>query len=611
MLRNQLFKKYMNTISVYLRYLAHEFLGPVNYLIAIGIGLLILTLQGSSPFASIVPYLVPIFVQAFSKSYVKFSSRHKEMLLSLPARRRDPVFLMNPDGSILLSSGKTHENFEERGIQSIGDLLDKEGKARVMHCLDEGSEECGPVECYSPPFNKWYKIKTGKSERGRIFLVWLEDITSRLQLNEKLSKIRDFSDDLIRDLSDLIEEDTSFSKLAGLMIDLGYEGVFIARIYDSGLEGLAYRQGKRPGYNEYIEPDISSDGIAGSIDMEISAPIKISKESNAPIWLSRRKERLSYDEVGAGGSFGNIYTQEEFRRAYHFDERVIQFIGSSIRNFINYHEGDISIIAFNLNRSIESEDLLAMEVIVNSARSVSTLLSLATENERKFLQSVTGLCAAAEYSDEITGMHILRVNEYSRLLAEKLGIEKKGQTHIGQVAAMHDIGKVAMPHLIKLNRAFTPEERREMEMHTIYGAQIIERMMNCCGQSEPRLAMAYEIALNHHQMWNGAGYPPIIDATGRRCTLSSKTRSEYDALRPAKGTEIPLTARIVSLADTYDALRSARQYKPGLSHEKTMDIIRLDDRSGLRGEDRFGADVLETFNLYQHTIAEIYADMRG
>ena len=600
--------KSMRTFLVYLPYLGREFLQPVNYLIAAGIGLLILTLQGSSPFASIVPYLVPVFVQALSKSYVKFSGRHRDMLLSLPERRSDPAFLLDSDGTILLAAGKTKAEFRERGIGHLADLFDREGQARVMRCVEEGDEECGPVECYSPPYDKWYEVKTGKSEDCYTILVWLEDVSQRRQLDEKLSKIRDFSDDLMSDLSELVEDDTSFDRLAGLMLNLGYQGVFIAAATEEGLEGRIYkRSGKErvlPGDSSRQDPAASTDGV------KISGSVHISNDSEAPIWLSRRQGRLFYDQVGLGGSSGKIYTEEEFRRVYPFDERVVQFIGSPIRNFINYHEGEVSIIAFNLNRTIGSGDLLAMEVLVNSARSVSSLLSLASENERKFLQSVTGLCAAAEYSDEITGMHILRVNEYSRLLAEKVGMAKKGQSHIGQVAAMHDIGKVAIPHLIKLERAFTPQERREMEMHTIYGAQIIEKMMTCCAATEPRLAMAYEIALNHHQMWNGGGYPPIVDHSGRRGNVSSKTRGDYDSMRPARGAEIPLTARIVGLADTYDALRSARQYKPGMSHEKAAEIIRLDDRSGLKGSDRFGPDLIELFNEHHKKFAEIYAQMQ-
>ncbi len=590
----------MSTASVYARFLGKEFVNPVNYVISIGIGLLVLLLQGYSPFSSIVPYLVPVCVQALSKSYLKYSGRLRDMLLSLPERRSDPAFLMDPAGNIILSAGTTNEDFVRKDIRRLGDLLDKEGLARVMQCIEKPDLQCPPVECYSPPLDKWYQVKTSWSEDGQNLLVWCEDISVRRQLDQKLFKIRDFSDTIISDLSELIETDTSFTRLARLMLDLGYEGVFIAQVVDDGLTGVVYKQA---GAAEAAESSTAS--------LLSSDVLRISKNSEAPIWLSHRSGRMYYDEIGVGGSSGEIYSAQEFRRVYPFDERVVHFLGAPIRNFINYHEGNIAVIAFNLDRPIGSGDLLAMEILVNSARSVSFLLSLATENENKFLQSVTGLCAAAEYSDEITGMHILRVNEYSRLLAEKIGMTKKGQTHIGQVAAMHDIGKVAIPHLIKLERAFTADERKEMEMHTIYGAQIIEKMMSCCAAAtEPRLAMAYEIALNHHQYWNGSGYPPIIDDSGRRAPVASKTRTDYDSLRPAKGQEIPLTARIVALADTYDALRSVRQYKPGKSHGETLEIIKTDDRSGLKGEDRFGTDVMELFTTHHTAFRDIYENMK-
>jgi len=165
--------------------------------------------------------------------------------------------------------------------------------------------------------------------------------------------------------------------------------------------------------------------------------------------------------------------------------------------------------------------------------------------------------------------------------------------------------------LIKLQRTFTPEERREMQMHTIFGAQIIERMMGCCSEPEPRLSMAFEIALYHHQQWNGAGYPDIIQSDGSLAELSSKETEYYAAFRPARGEEIPLVARIVSLADNYDALRSRRQYKPAKDHAETTALIRTDDRSGTPGAERFGPDVMEAFERVHPEFDVIYRNMSG
>jgi len=124
------------------------------------------------------------------------------------------------------------------------------------------------------------------------------------------------------------------------------------------------------------------------------------------------------------------------------------------------------------------------------------------KKSERFVQSIHGLCAAAEYSDEQTGKHILRVNEYSRFTASKLCMSSEFINTIGEVAAIHDIGKVAMPEIIKLPRGLTPEERAIIEMHTIYGAGILEQMIEIASIPDPRLIMAHEIALNHHQCWN-------------------------------------------------------------------------------------------------------------
>lgn len=106
------------------------------------------------------------------------------------------------------------------------------------------------------------------------------------------------------------------------------------------------------------------------------------------------------------------------------------------------------------------------------------MVDVAIESDEKFLQIITGLCAAAEYSDELTGKHILRVNEYAKLLARSLDRAPNFIERIGKVAALHDIGKVAIPNIIKLKRTLDPLELSEMRMHTIYGAQIINKMIS-------------------------------------------------------------------------------------------------------------------------------------
>jgi HD-GYP domain-containing protein (c-di-GMP phosphodiesterase class II) len=111
-----------------------------------------------------------------------------------------------------------------------------------------------------------------------------------------------------------------------------------------------------------------------------------------------------------------------------------------------------------------------METITNSAQTVTNLIELAQETHRRFLQSINGLCAAAELSDELTGNHIYRVNEYARVLARDLCGDDELCLRVGRIAAAHDMDKVAVPHIVKLERALSAQEWREMRMHTVYGA---------------------------------------------------------------------------------------------------------------------------------------------
>ncbi|MDZ7792832.1 MAG: hypothetical protein U5P10_03815 [Spirochaetia bacterium] len=133
----------------YPAFLGKEFMLPANYIIAAGIGVLIQLLQGASILSSPVPYIVPIFVQALSKAYVKYQNRFSQMLLSLPARRNDPAFVMGRDGKILLSAGRTKEEFKKRGITHIEQIIDTEAHSRINSATRTRSNGNIEVESYS------------------------------------------------------------------------------------------------------------------------------------------------------------------------------------------------------------------------------------------------------------------------------------------------------------------------------------------------------------------------------------------------------------------------------------------------------------------------------
>ncbi len=203
------------------------------------------------------------------------------------------------------------------------------------------------------------------------------------------------------------------------------------------------------------------------------------------------------------------------------------------------------------------------------------IAALQDETEEAFMMSITLLARAAEIHDEGTGNHIVRVNEYSHYVAQLAGLPEVFCTEIRYSAQLHDVGKLSVDAaVLKKPGRLTQDERVEMDNHVIYGKQILER--------SPRLRMAAEIAAAHHEKWDGTGYPNRL-----------------------KGEDIPLAARIVALADVYDALRAERPYKPPFDHDKTMDIM-------LNGDDRidpaahFDPALLDLLRTNHQGLADIW-----
>ncbi len=203
------------------------------------------------------------------------------------------------------------------------------------------------------------------------------------------------------------------------------------------------------------------------------------------------------------------------------------------------------------------------------------IASLQDETEDAFQLSISLLARAAELHDEDTAHHVERVNEYSYFLAGELGKARRFCDEIRYSAQLHDVGKMSIDAaILRKQGPLDEDERVEIMRHPEYGFQILS--------ASDRLAMAAEIALNHHERWDGGGYP-----VGRA------------------GKEIPVSARIVALADIYDALRSKRPYKPAFSHQQARQVL-------LEGDDRvdpskhFDPKLLEVFTEHHEGMAEIW-----
>jgi serine phosphatase RsbU (regulator of sigma subunit) len=178
---------------------------------------------------------------------------------------------------------------------------------------------------------------------------------------------------VINSINDLAVKNDIYDRLALLILREGYQAVFITR---------EDKQGNLSGYTFKGKPD----------DLIKSDLIQVPENSSAPIWESRKAECDIYGCVASANKPADM-TQEEFERTHPFDKRVKQFLGFAIINYINYAEGDVSIIAFNKKDGIKKFDSSVINTVVNSARSVTHLIDLAIGNNR--------MLSALEVAEEV------------------------------------------------------------------------------------------------------------------------------------------------------------------------------------------------------------------
>jgi putative two-component system response regulator len=196
--------------------------------------------------------------------------------------------------------------------------------------------------------------------------------------------------------------------------------------------------------------------------------------------------------------------------------------------------------------------------------------------EDAYREMVFTLVRAAEYKDEETGHHVRRISNYCRFLATEMGMTSEFINAIYLASPMHDIGKIGIPDNILLKPGeLSNKEWLVMKAHCAMGAKIL------ASGSSPYAMMGSDIALNHHERWDGSGYP-----NGR------------------KGEEIPLSARIMQICDVYDALRSKRPYKEPLDHVRAVQIIGQGD--GRTKPDHFDPAVLACFLAQVDRFAAVY-----
>ena len=218
------------------------------------------------------------------------------------------------------------------------------------------------------------------------------------------------------------------------------------------------------------------------------------------------------------------------------------------------------------------------------------------ELESSRLDVIHCLARAAEFRDDDTGQHIVRVGRYARVIAAQLGFSRRDLDILESAAQLHDVGKIGIPDTILLKSGkLTPEEYEMMQKHCGFGNRIVHKVPDgdavmlrrhtdigariMDASSSPILEMARRIALTHHERWDGNGYP---------LGLSRE--------------DIPVEGRITAVADVFDALSSKRPYKPAFPLQKCFAIM-----AEGRGT-QFDPEVLDAFFVRRDDIIQIQID---
>jgi putative two-component system response regulator len=254
---------------------------------------------------------------------------------------------------------------------------------------------------------------------------------------------------------------------------------------------------------------------------------------------------------------------------------------------------DAGVIEF-LNKPINSEELVVR------LRNVLRLKTIADELRRKneelrasSQQIIRRLGKAAEYRDNETGRHVIRVAHYSRIIAEGLKLDTDTVELIFQTAPMHDIGKIGIPdEVLKKKEKLKPIEFEVIKRHSLFGNSVLQPLnteelaqynqhmqigASILGEQDtPLLRMAASIALTHHEKWDGSGYPHGL-----------------------AGDNIPLEGRIVAIADIFDALTSKRYYKPAIPFDQSVAMI-----NEMRGS-HLDPAIVDCFNANLSGISEV------
>lgn len=249
-----------------------------------------------------------------------------------------------------------------------------------------------------------------------------------------------------------------------------------------------------------------------------------------------------------------------------------------VRNMVGFLSHHLCLLALNYNRQVNEYDAKLLNILVNQCLFFRTIAKQIQRLEETSSYAIYSLARASEANDEDPKKHIFRIGEYAAFIAKKLGLDEKFKRRIKIQSALHDVGKIYIPsQILKKQAPLTEEEWNIVKKHPIFGAQIIG--------NHPLFSIAKNIALTHHERWDGTGYPKGL-------------------LKE----EIPIEGRIVALADVYDTLRIDRPYRKGFDHKSVVEIMTKGD--GRTMPSHFDPKILEIFRKNDFYFDEVFEKMK-
>jgi len=267
---------------------------------------------------------------------------------------------------------------------------------------------------------------------------------------------------------------------------------------------------------------------------------------------------------------------------YQSDMAIELFIAATIRPVMQV---GYALIAFIIGATAIVTVFLTDRYEAGLAEANTRLENEVQQRTRSLLRTrnavIFGLAKLTESRDRDTGEHLERIRAYVTILASELAKTKQEIDHhyvadLAIASSLHDIGKVGVPDAVLLKRGpFTPTERKAMELHTVLGSECLSAIRHQL-EEDDFLDIAQQIAIAHHEHWDGSGYP-----------------------HGTQGKNIPLAARIVALADVYDALTNERPYKGESSHQEARDWI------ATRYAEQFDPSVVEAFIAREEDFARV------